>query len=338
MPRFDEQTPPLRTPSHLRPLLARASRFSLLAALASSAAPALAAPPEVLRLKSSSTCPSVAEVRRELGPLLPRTRVEANARSEDSEPAADGEERIEATIADEGESIRVEVAREQRVLRDPQRSCSERARAVAVFIALVLDPPVLSFEPKPRPPAPPPAPPAPTSPVKEGAPLTLELGPVLEMAPLSDAAQLPIAGGFGGRLAWGRGVAASFGAGLLLPTRLQLPEADARLVWLPFDVSLRVSHPIGAVRLAAELGPELALLFASGEAVKNPRTSTRLEVGARLAGSLTWDMSTHLGAFLTVFSLWRPQPYEFRVEPDLESGTTPPLWLGASLGLSLSTR
>ena len=51
-----------------------------------------------------------------------------------------------------------------------------------------------------------------------------------------------------------------------------------------------------------------------------------------------WNMSSHLGAFLTVFSVWRPQPYEFRVTPDLESGTTPPLWLGASLGLSLSTR
>lgn len=336
MPRFDEQTPPLRTPSTLRPLLARASRFSLIAALASWAAPAQAAPPEALRLKSSSSCPSVAEVRRELGPLLPRTRVETGARPEDADASAG--ERVEATIADEGESIRVEVAREERVLRDPQRGCSERARAVAVFIALVLDPPVLSFEPKPRPATPPPAPPAPTSPVKGGAPLTLELGPVLQMAPLSDAAQLPIAGGFGGRLAWGRTVAVSFGAGLLLPTRLQLPQADARLVWLPFDVSLRLSHAIGAVRVAAELGPELALLFASGEAVKNPRTSTRLEVGARLAGSLTWDMSTHLGAFLTVFSLWRPQPYEFRVAPDLESGTTPPLWLGASLGLSLSTR
>jgi hypothetical protein len=248
---------------------------------------------------------------------------------------ADGAE--QASISDDGEAIRVHVASEERVLRDPQRGCSERARAVAVFIALVLDPPVLSFgEPAPRPPPPPPPPPAPSKP--EGAPLTLELGPLLEMAPISDATNVPVAGGFGGRLAWGQGVALAVGAALLLPTRLQLPEADARVVWLPFDISLRGTTRTGPVRLSAELGPELAALFASGESVNNPRTSARLEVGARLAGSLTWNMSSHLGAFVTVFSVWRPRPYEFRVNPELESGTTPPLWLGASLGLSLSTR
>ena len=290
------------------------------------------APPEVLRLTSSSGCPSAADVRSELGPLLPRTHVDLTGKA-----AREGDW-VRATISDEGDSIRVQVADEARVLQDPQRSCSERARAVAVFIALVLDPPVLSFgEPTPRP-TPPPAVPAPPSTSKKGAPLTLELGPLLEMAPVSDAAHTPVAGGFGGRLAWGHGVSLAVGAALLLPTRLQLPEADARLVWLPFDVSARFSRHFGAVRLGAELGPELALLFASGESVNNPRTSTRLELGARLAGSLTWDMSSHLGAFLTLFSVWRPQPYEFRVAPELESGTTPPLWLGASLGLSLSTR
>jgi hypothetical protein len=271
-------------------------------------------------------------VRRELEPLLPRTRVESSSKAE-AEPEA-----LEAKIADEGEAIRVQVAAEERVLRDPQRSCGERARAVAVFIALVLDPPVLSFgEPALRPAAPPPAPPAP-KPREGGAPLTLELGPLLEVAPVSDAAHTPVAGGFGGRLAWGRGLAVAFGAALLLPTRMQLPQANARLVWIPFDVSARVSTHLGPIKLGAELGPELALLFASGENVVNPRTSTRLEVGARVAGSLTWDMSSHLGAFLTAFSVWRPEPYEFRVNPDLESGMTPPLWIGASLGLSLSTR
>lgn len=268
-------------------------------------------------------------MRSELGPLLPRTRVEPGG------GGADEHDGMQAKILDEGEAIRVQVATEERVLRDPERSCSERARAVAVFIALVLDPPVLSFgEPVVRPVGPP----APAPRPRDGAPLTLELGPLLEMAPLSDAAQVPIAGGFGARLAWGRGLGLAFGAALLLPTRMKLPEANARLVWIPFDVSVRASSYFGPIKLGAELGPELALLFASGESVNNPRTSTRLEVGARAAGSLTWDMSSHLGAFLTVFSIWRPQPYEFRVNPDLESGTTPPLWLGASLGLSLSTR
>jgi hypothetical protein len=168
-------------------------------------------------------------------------------------------------------------------------------------------------------------------------PLTLELGPLLQTAPISDAKQLPLAGGFGGRLAWGRGLGVAVGAAFLLPTRLSLPEADARLVWLPFDLSLRATHQAGPVALAGDLGPELALLFASGDRVINPRTSTRLEVGARGAVSLTWGMSSHLGAFVTLFGIWRPKPYEFRVNPGLDSGTTPPLWLGGSLGLSFRT-
>lgn len=293
---------------------------------------ASAAPPEELYLTSSSSCPSVAQVEKELGPLLPRTRVESH------EGASPSDDLVRATISDDGEAIRVHVANEERVLKDPQRSCSERARAVAVFIALVLDPPVLSFgEPAPRPAPPPPPPPAPT-PVREGAPLRLELGPLLEMAPISDSTRPPLAGGFGARLAWGNSVALAVGAALLLPTRLELPEADARVVWLPLDVALRGSTRSGPLRLSAELGPELAILFASGEGVNNPRTSARLEVGARLAGSVAYDMSSHLGAFLTLFSVWRPRPYEFRVNPELESGTTPPVWIGASLGLALSTR
>jgi hypothetical protein len=149
---------------------------------------------------------------------------------------------------------------------------------------------------------------------------------------------VPVAGGFGARLAWGETWGVAFGAAFLLPTRLALPAADARLVWLPFDVSLRAAHETGPVLLAAELGPELALLFASGDRVKNPRTSTRVEIGARAALSLTWGMSQHLGAFATLFGVVRPSPYDFKVNPDIQSGRTPPLWLGASLGLSFRTR
>jgi hypothetical protein len=292
----------------------------------------LAAPPERLLLSTDSSCPSAAEVARELTPLLPHTKVEL------AESAADGEPIARAVIRDEGDKMRVRVGRDERTFNDPNRGCNERVRASAVFIGLILDPPLLPEAAPPPPPPPPPSPP----PGRKAAPsepyVTLELGPVLQAAPVSDAAELPVAGGFGGRLAWGRGLAVALGAAFLLPTRLALPAADARLVWLPFDLSLRASRRTGDVTLSGELGPELALLFASGDRVKNPRTSTRLELGARGAVSLTWGMSQHLGAFLTVFSLWRPRPYEFQVNPGLASGTTPPLWLGASLGLSLRSR
>jgi hypothetical protein len=264
---------------------------------------------------------------------LPHTHIEATS------PEANDGDVAAASIEDDGDNMRVRVAGQDRAFRDAERSCRERSRTAAVFIGLVLDPPVLpeakASPPAPKPPAPPPPPPQPSEPA---TPLALELGPLLEMAPISDAAQLPLAGGFGGRLVRGRVLGVAVGAAFLLPTRLALPKADARLVWLPFDVSLRTTHYAGPVALSAELGPEFALLFASGDRVKNPRTSTRLELGARGAVSLTWAMSAHLGAFTTLFGVWRPKPYAFRVNPDLESGTTPPLWLGASLGLALRTR
>ena len=296
------------------------------------ASSALAAPPERLTLTSNSSCPSAEEVARELTPLLPHTQVSV---AEEATPSSD----LRASIRDDGKKMRVRVGTDERVFSDPQRSCSERARASAVFIGLVLDPPML---PEPGPVrAPPPVPSRPAAPAPappEGPHLTLELGPLLEAAPISDAATVPIAGGFGSRLSWGRGLGVAIGAAFLLPTRLQLPAADARLVWLPFDVSLRASREVSPVTLAAELGPELALLFASGDRVVNPRTSTRLELGARGALSLTWGMSRHLGAFTTLFGVWRPKPYELVVNPGVHSGTTPPLWVGASLGLSLRTR
>lgn len=298
----------------------------------SAASLASAQPPERLLLESSSSCPSAAQVAEELAPLLPHTHVEITVDAAAPPPAA------VARIDDEENAVRVHVEQQERAFRDPERSCRERARTAAVFIGLVLDPPIL---PEVKPPAPPPPPPPPPPrPVARppGTPLTLELGPLLQAAPISDAAQLPLAGGFGGRLAWGRDWGVAFGAAFLLPTRLALPAADARLVWLPFDLSLRKTYETDVISLSGELGPEAALLFVTGDRVKNPRTSTRLEVGARAALSLTWSMSQHLGAFVTLFGVYRPRPYEFKVNPNVASGTTPPLWLGASLGLSFRTR
>ena len=292
---------------------------------------ARAAPPNDLRVSSNSSCPAARDVVAELGPLLPRTRV---LPTDDAAPTANA---VTASIIDEGERVRVRVASEERVFKDAGRACVERARTAAVLIALVLEPPTFpDAKPAPSPPPPQPAPP-PASP-RHAVPLTFEFGPLLQAAPASDAAQLPVAGGFGGRLAWGRAWGVSAGAAFLLPTRLALPAADARLVWVPFDVALRATREAGPVALSAELGPELAMLFASGERVNNPRTSLRLEAGARGALSLTWGMSSQLGAFFTLFGVWRPKPYSFRVNPGLPSGTTPSLWVGAALGLSFRSR
>lgn len=293
-----------------------------------------AAAPTTVTLQCDSNCPSPADVAEELGPLLPHTRVV---------PTTDGSaNEASALLVDEGAEFRIRVAGQERTFRDSGRSCRERARTAAVFIGLVLDPPFLpDVAARPETPAavtPPPT----TSPTPRATPvhpvntlpLTLELAPLVQVAPISDAATLPVAGGFGGRAIWGRSLGVGVGAAFLLPTRLALPAADARLVWLPFDISLRATHAAGSARLSAELGPEAALLFASGDRVENPRTSTRVELGVRGAASLSFWMSRHFGAFFSFFGVVRPEPYAFKLKPDVPSGTTPPLWLGVALGLS----
>jgi hypothetical protein len=306
--------------------------LSLLSGSSAVARELSAAPPERLQLLSNSSCPSASDVAQQLAPLLQHTQVSVGAEEGNSAGAT------QVKLTDSGEELEVRVGPEVRVFRDPGRACTERARSSAVFIGLVLDPPLLPEAPEPKPSAPAKvaATPPPTEPKpRPSAHLVLELGPLLQAAPISDSAQLPLAGGFGGRLAWGKTWGAAFGAAFLLPTRLHLPAADARVVWLPFDLSLRLTQGGPALSWSAELGPELALLFATGEGVDNPRTSTRVELGARGAVSLSWGMGSHVGAFVTLFSELRPKPYDFRVNPDMASGSSPAWWLGSSLGLSL---
>lgn len=301
-----------------------------------------AAPPERLQLVSDSSCPSATDVARQLAPLLQHTRVSVTGSDAAEEASGDATATVRALIHDTGDGIEVRIGEELRVFRDRERGCAERARSSAVFIGLVLDPPLLPEEPPPSPPsgaaaavrAPAPSEAKP----KTSSYLTLELGPLLQAAPDAAAAQVPLAGGFGSRIVWGSSWGIALGAAFLLPTRLRLPAADARVVWIPFDLSLRLRLGGEELSWSMELGPEAALLFATGDRVQNPRTSTRLELGARGALSASWGMSTHVGAFVTLFSVWRPKPYEFKVNPGVESGTTPAWWLGSALGLSLRTR
>src|SRR5688572_883207 len=165
------------------------SSLLTLAAVSLSAQAAWAVPPESLALESTGSCPSAAEVARELQPLLPQTRIAIQSEGTRAASAS------RATIHDDGDTLRVELGADRRVFRDPARACGERARSSAVFIGLVLDPPLL---PEAQPPAPPPrdTTPAPQPPAPPGPHLTAELGPLFEAAPISDTAALPIAGGF----------------------------------------------------------------------------------------------------------------------------------------------
>ena len=121
-----------------------ASAFRAASVLLASVVPLRAAhadPPPSLRVVGLDTaCPTARQVATVLERMLPRTKITADT----GPPGA-----ADATVSDQGAHFQVTVAGQERSFDDAARQCSERARHVAVFIALVLDPPMIA-EPVPR--------------------------------------------------------------------------------------------------------------------------------------------------------------------------------------------
>src|SRR5260221_11730334 len=119
-------------------------------------------------------CPAPSQVAAVLAPLLRGTKVAGGAGS----PGPD-----DALVSDDGSKFRVAVASREREFNDAERDCTERARQAAVFIALVLDPPLVAdrsmAEPQPEKPAPIVASPRP----RPGPNLDLDLGSFFQSAP-----------------------------------------------------------------------------------------------------------------------------------------------------------
>jgi hypothetical protein len=287
------------------------------------------APPEVLRIVGDEGgCPAPPEVAASLGRMLSQSKLVTAS----SAGAAE-----DVVLADGGNTFRVVVAGQSRVFEDPARDCPERARNVAVFVALVLDPPVL---PEARPPPPPPdATPLPPPPVPDRAApkreLDLDLGAVVQMAPAASTTNTPVAAGLASRLRWGRRPYLSFGVAAFLPLSLHFAHADARATWFPLDAAAGLFLRRGPWDVSAEVGPTATLLSIRGENLQNAQRQTRLELGARGAATARFWLGQKNALFLSAQTSFFPKPYALAVRPDEALGTTPGLWLGASIGASL---
>lgn len=291
-------------------------------------ADALAAPPPSLQvLGPTDACPNPRGLVRELGRLLPQTRLA-------TEPDGSGES---VRIEDLGGAFSVSVAGETRRFDDAARQCGERARLAAVFVALVLDPlNVPSEESKPPPPpAQPPEEPEPTpTPATATVPadVDLELGPLLWVAASSASANVPRTGGIAARLRWGGSLALSLGVAGLFPAHLEYERASVEAVWLPFDVSLRVGQRLDAWELGAELGPIAAWLSVAGQEVAEARSDSRLELGGRIGASVRYWASSDIALVLSGHVASFPRPYRLELAGLGEVGRTPSLWIGTSIG------
>jgi len=333
------------------------------ALLALAAATARAEPPASLRVVGDeSACPNPSQVVGLLARLLQRTKIA---------PASGSAGVDDASISDEGTNFRVTVARQERSFADPTRQCTERARHAAVFIALVLDPPVVAepAAPSPAPPAtsaPPRAtsPSAPTAPVapstpvprptaastRENAPsatppervgatshFDVALGALVQVAPPSSTRSWTTMGGAAAWARYKREFYLSVGAGVLYGS-LHFDEADAGAWIVPLDFAAGWSVRVGGWEAGAEIGPALSVLAIAGKNLEQNQRQIRLELGGRAGVAGRFWFNDNFALCLSLGATWVPSPYRLAVdEPEGRGsvGSMPTLWLRGSGGLAL---
>jgi hypothetical protein len=163
--------------------------------------------------------------------------------------------------------------------------------------------------------------------------VALAIGPSLYLAP--GQAGVPLVGGAGARLIWGRDLSLSFGATLLSPAILHYAGADARELMLPLDAGLRFTQFVSRWELGGEASFAAAPAYVRGQALSRSEAGFRCELGARLALLASFWLTEQVGLFASESALLWPRPIALTVSRVGEVGRTPGAWLGAQLGLVL---
>jgi hypothetical protein len=288
--------------------------------------------PRQLAVAAAGSCPSTAEVTVELQELLPDATLQA------SEDVVDAD----VVVADRGAGFTVKVRGQRRRFRDTKRDCTERAKHIAVFTVLIVDPLHVPAhieppeeEPEPVKPVEPVEPPpvlAPPKPKTRGPQLDLSLGPLAQVAIKSDSEGSTQAGGLGFRLRYGSGVGITLGLAGLLPTSLHFRQAEASAIWVPMDIGLSLAQRSESWEVSLDLGLGAALLLVEGEALDATQQASRMEVGGRGAVQVRYWASDRAGIYGGLFGSWFPKPYTLQVEGIGVVGRTPTGWLGGSIG------
>ncbi|HVY29303.1 MAG TPA: hypothetical protein VHB79_22245 [Polyangiaceae bacterium] len=288
--------------------------------------------PQQLSIAAAGACPSAEDVGQELQELMPDATLSISPDVVDSD----------VIVSDRGAGFTVKVRGQRKRFRNTERDCLERARHVAVFAVLVIDPlhvPVNAVndaeeEPEPEKPPEPPPPPLPRpkpAPVRTTY-FDFALGPLAQVALKTDASGGTQAGGLGLRLRYGGSFGITLGLAGLLPTSLHFAQADARATWAPMDLSLAFAQRVSSWEVELDLGVAPALLLVEGQALDATQQAVRLEVGGRVGAQVRYWASDHAGIWGGMFVTYFPQPYALQVEGIGTVGQTPAAWVGGSLG------
>lgn len=289
-----------------------------------------------LSIAAAGACPSAEDVSQELQQLMPDAALTVSPDVVDSD----------VIVSDRGAGFSVKVRGQRKRFKDTKRDCMERARHVAVFAVLVIDPlhvptnVVDDAEEEPEPekpvetPPPPAAPPARKPAPSSGPYFDLALGPIAQVALKTDASGSTQAGGLGLRLRYGGSVGLTLGVAGLLPTSLHFAEADARATWAPMDLGLSLAQRVSSWEVELDLGlaANLLLVEGQGQALDSTQQASRLELGGRVGAQVRYWASEHAGIGGGMFVSYLPEPYSLQVEGIGTVGQTPSAWIGGSLG------
>jgi hypothetical protein len=250
----------------------------------------------------------------------------------------------DAVLTEEAKGVTAAIGGQVRYFEDPGARCAERGRMVAVFIAVVLDPPRFALPPPP--PAPPPSEPpvlavAPAAPVaRSDRHLDIEFGPTSQAATADGLENVPLTAGATLRLLWGRTLRLSVGVSGQSAATLLFGRANVRGQWIPVDAGLRWTRANARWDGGGELSLAVAPvhLIGQGQNLSPAEGGWRVDLGARLAASVRYWMTSRFGIFLAPDALIFPRPYNLSVGSLGIVGETPKLWLGLQLGLAVRLR
>jgi hypothetical protein len=130
-------------------------------------------------------------------------------------------------------------------------------------------------------------------------------------------------------------IAGVLGVGFEPRVGFAIAGLTGRQTRVPLDLGVRVERWTGPFRLGGEIGMAGAIFHADGLNTAMPQTGTRLDVGGRAAIFLRCERcSARVAPFVGLHALLFPWPYAIAISPSGTLGSTPSLWLGATLGIA----
>jgi hypothetical protein len=279
---------------------------------------ALASPGEAT---DSAACPAPAAVAEAVRATL-------------GEASRDLPAALRAHVEDRGDHFVVTLGDQARRFEDPARRCDDRARKAAVYLALLLQPPLV---PEPVP-----------APARPSAPSTRAVGGRLPLIQLDLAGEFsatpspggPAAtGGVAARLFVGaRWVGGIIGIDALAPSTVNLVGTRARIFRVPIYLGARGRLVLRRLVLSLDLALSLGPIVTEGQDLPQALRETRLElgIGAQVRGEY-W-VTARLAPFVGFSVDGLPRPYQLTVPGVGVVGETPGIWLSATAGLAVRLR